>query len=92
MKRMLVCLLALSLAMCKSPALQVDQTDNRSFEVEELFSHAGCTVYRFEDGGDRHYFAVCHGGSYQTTTPRQEVCGKGCVRNVDDVLNIEMRP
>lgn len=33
----------------------------RDYEVLELFTKDGCTVYRFRDNGDRHYFTNCSG-------------------------------
>lgn len=49
------------------------QMHGSGFEVEKLFTHDGCTVYRFEDAMRLHYFTTCKGsvGSYRT-------CGKNC--------------
>ena len=42
------------------------------FRIEKLFTHEGCTLYRFYD--DRQvYYSDCRG---QTQTTRS--CGKGC--------------
>ena len=45
------------------------------FQVDKLFTHEGCTVYRFNDVGYR-YFTNCKGAVEWV-----ESCGKGCTRN-----------
>lgn len=52
------------------------------FEVDRLFTHDGCTVYRFWDGAGRRYFARCEGASSAGTT-WTETCGKNCTRSVE---------
>lgn len=47
------------------------------FVVEKLFTHEGCTVYRFADGGGTRYFTNCNGATSWT-----ESCGKNCSRQV----------
>jgi hypothetical protein len=41
---------------------------SKDFKVDRLFTHEGCTVYRFEDGGYLRYFTNCHGGTSWSTT------------------------
>ncbi len=80
--RTLVAFLSLSAFGCMQPAMQVHGTDNANIEVEQLFTHDGCKVFRFRDGG-YHYFVRCDGAtSAQTLSPVS--CGKGCVR--DEVI------
>lgn len=73
---------ALSLVLstgCLQPAVAVQATNNASIDVEQLFTHDGCRVYRFRDGG-YHYFVRCDGAaSAATVTPVR--CGKHCVRD-----------
>jgi hypothetical protein len=56
---------------------KVERSTNPSVAVATLFTHAGCTVYRFEDGGRNHYFARC-GDKAETISPKTESCGKSC--------------
>ena len=50
----------LGLAGCTQPegSLVVRNTDT-SIELVQLFSHDGCDVYRFFDGGQRAYYSSC---------------------------------
>jgi hypothetical protein len=36
---------------------------SKDFKVDRLFTHEGCTVYRFEDAGYLRYFTNCQGGT-----------------------------
>ena len=69
-------------AGCEKPAESAALT-GVGFTVERLFTHEGCTVFRFWDGGYRHYFTRCDGVAAQSTTTRQESCGKSCTRSVE---------
>ena len=64
----------LLIGCAKEPA-QTTGTNNSAFQVDELFTHKGCTVYRFYDSGHYHYFTNCHGSVSSTLT-----CGKNCTR------------
>jgi outer membrane biogenesis lipoprotein LolB len=37
---------------------------SKNFEVDRLFTHDGCTVYRFMDKGSSHYYVNCNGGTF----------------------------
>lgn len=52
------------------------------FRVDRLFTHDGCTVYRFHDGGRSRYFAKCEGAATSSMEWR-ESCGQNCTRPVD---------
>lgn len=70
-----------SLSGCKKPA-ESSTSVGVEFRVDRLFTHDGCTVYRFYDGGRSRYFAKCDGA----TTSRvewNESCGKTCTRPAD---------
>lgn len=70
----LIIAVMLFLAGCQKPASESKSSGN--FNVETLFTHDGCTVYRFQD--DRTvYFTNCTGA-----TQYQENCGKNCSRTV----------
>ena len=68
-------------AGCEKPAESVAHT-GAGFTVERLFTHDGCTVYRFSDPSKR-YFTRCDGIAAQSTTTWQESCGKNCTRPVE---------
>ena len=69
-------------AGCEKPAEAVAHT-GAGFTVERLFTHEGCTVFRFEDGGRSRYFTRCDGIAAQSTTTWQESCGKNGTRPVE---------
>lgn len=74
--RVIIALILLLLVGCKQEALKVIPTNNDQFKIEELFTHSGCTVFRFND--DRPvYYTVCDRN--QTSTQSLFNCGKGCV-------------
>jgi len=65
----------LGLASCMKPP-ESSTPAGIEFKVDKLFTHEGCTVYRFNDGGIR-YFTNCSGA-----TSWIENCGKNCSKNV----------
>lgn len=73
-----VCLLltVLALAGCAKEGVGgVQQTDNREFQLDKLFTHEGCTVYRFMDAGYYRYWTDCRG-----KVETHHSCGKACTR------------
>jgi hypothetical protein len=77
--KILVLISCIGMAGCNQPAEIVSSSTNPKVPVETLFSHEGCTVYRFYDGGRNHYFARCPGVT-ETVGQYSQTCGKGCVR------------
>ena len=75
--------IALLCAACEKVPEETSRTTNPNVGVEKLFSHDGCTVYRFEDGGRSHYFTKCIDAKSQAIS--QQSCGKSCVR--DEVIS-----
>lgn len=71
----------LGLSGCGGKAPQsVHATTNQGINVEFLFEHEGCRVYRFEPGGHYVYYTNC--GDTSTTESYQ--CGKTrCTREVE---------
>lgn len=67
----------LVLASCTRRA-ETSAAAGADFTVDRLFTHEGCTVYRFNDAGNHRYYANC-GGSASTNWT--ESCGKNCTRN-----------
>lgn len=48
-------------------------TDNSQIPIDKMFTHEGCTIYRFDDAGHYHYWADCRGSVSSTQT-----CGRNC--------------
>jgi hypothetical protein len=78
MKRHLACILAAPLFACVEPAVATAPSNNANIEVDTLFTHDGCTVYRFHDG-TYHYFVRCRDAQSASTLSRVP-CGKNCTR------------
>lgn len=76
MKKLLILISLLTLVGCTKQA-EHSSAAGREFTVDKLFTHEGCTVYRFYDGGNR-YYTNCSG-----STSWKENCGKGCTRDVN---------
>lgn len=45
----------------RKPLEKVPANNNETYEVEYLFEHEGCKVYRFRDDGNYVYFTNCKG-------------------------------
>lgn len=74
MKKLLVILSLAVLAGCTKQAAESSAV-GKQFVVDKLFTHEGCTVYRFQDGGYYRYYTNCSGSTNWT-----ENCGKNCSR------------
>ena len=70
-------ILTVVLAGCAKEA-ERSASVGREFKVDTLFTHGGCTVYRFTDSGHYRYFTNCRGEASW-----QESCGKGCSRSMN---------
>ena len=81
-----VMIAALAVAGC-SKAPEYSSPAGREFVVDTLFTHEGCTMYRFSDGGFLRYFAKCGGESVTAQTEWREGCGKNCVRQREIITN-----
>jgi hypothetical protein len=69
MKKLIV-IASLLLAGCSdSTPVARYETNNPDVPVQRLFDFDGCRVYRFWDGGIRHFFVRCAGGPIQTLKP-----------------------
>jgi hypothetical protein len=67
-------LVVLAIAGCQKKP-EVTTRVGKDFKVDKLFTHEGCTVFRFGDGGHNVYYTNCSGETMSTV-----FCGKGCVR------------
>jgi hypothetical protein len=45
----------------QQPISKNSPENNSSYDVDYLFEHDGCKVYRFRDRGDYIYFTSCQG-------------------------------
>lgn len=66
-------LLTLLFSGCVKDGLSEQHTNNKEFDVELLFEHDTCKVFRFYDGGRSRYFTNCKGETMTTHS-----CGKNC--------------
>ena len=57
--------------------MSTTQTANPDYSVDLLFTHEGCSVYRFEDRGHGVYYVDC---GHSATTSQTLGCGRGCLR------------
>jgi hypothetical protein len=73
MKHIVLIALVALLAGCSKQA-ETSTAVGAEFVVDKLFTHEGCTVYRFYDGGTTRYYTNC--GSTVWTRD----CGKNCTR------------
>lgn len=71
--------LLLLVSGCLADAKESHNTDNPNITVQLLFTHEGCTVYRFTDEYPR-YYVVCEQGSARTLTEEIHSSGKATTR------------
>jgi hypothetical protein len=84
---LLVAALFVGTVGCFASPVAVNSTNNPNIDVELLFEHDGCKVYRFNDHS-YHYFARCDGPSAppSSSAPQRPTastsdtrsCGKNC--------------
>ncbi len=77
MKRNLLFVAMLATGCMPADAISKHATNNPNVDVELLFSHDGCDVFRFRDPG-YHYYVRCQNASVQQTNQNIS-CGKNCV-------------
>jgi hypothetical protein len=76
MRAIAPCLVTAALAGCVNDPVATSPSNNPDMQVDMLFSHDGCTVYRFRDI-TYHYYVRCHDArSAETLSTRS--CGKSC--------------
>ena len=63
LRGLLIAIFMYGLVSCSSqkPISKIRPDNNRSYDVEYLFEHDGCKVYRFRDMGHYIYFTNCTG-------------------------------
>ena len=50
-----------SCKIIQKPVSSMSPNDNKTYQVDYLFEHEGCKVYRFVDHGNYVYFTNCNG-------------------------------
>jgi hypothetical protein len=89
MKRYIPALTLVLLAACRGdppPPQAVSRTSNPGFDIELLFKHDGCEVFRFVDG-DYHYYVRCKPGDTVNVVEQHERdCGEDCTETVQDEI------
>lgn len=73
MKKLLLAIAVVTLMAGCNKAPEASNRAGTDFVVDKLFTHEGCTVYRFNDGGSSRYFTNCNG-----STSWNRSCGKNC--------------
>jgi hypothetical protein len=82
--------ISLILLGCASDPVSVSSTNNKDIQVELLFVHDGCSVYRFMDDGHYVYYTVCDNS--RSTTAWNENQGKTTIHRQVDTNYINSRP
>lgn len=80
----LLLLVILLVACGRREGIEQVRTNNQVIEVELLFEHEGCKIYRFYDG--RYgYYTKCGDLNWSHT----ESCGKNCNKTVETQNTVE---
>ncbi len=75
-----VTLFIVGLSSCATPTIYSKPAENnKNYQVDYLFEHDGCKVYRFLDNGNYVYFTNCTGNvtSISSDSTRVETIVKG---------------
>ena len=78
----LIAICSLGLFACHNDPISTIQTDNNKIKIDKLFTHDGCTVYRFLDGNYIYWVHCPNSGDESTMWTTEESCGKSCVKTV----------
>lgn len=71
---------------CAKEPVSRASSSNSEINVDRLFDYDGCTMYRFKDGGERHYYARCD-DRVSTISQHTESCGKNCEETVQENID-----
>jgi hypothetical protein len=84
-KSVLILIVCCEFSFCtrQIPVSKVTPENNKTYQVEFLFEHDGCKVYRFYDNGNRVYYTNCNG---EITSIRSDSIEK---RTVNVIRNSE---
>ncbi len=73
MNKIIYILMFVFLAGCERPPISEAPTNNPAIIISKLFQYDGCTVYRFNDNREAHYFTNCKG-----SVSSEQSCGRNC--------------
>lgn len=92
MRAIAIAACALVLAACGKPA-EHSAPAGVGFNVDRLFTHEGCTVYRFGDAGEYRYFTKCDGAASSSSSwSETRPCGKSQCRDAREIPTAYERP
>jgi hypothetical protein len=77
----ILCVILVVLVGCQKQSEEI--VSQGEYKVEKLFTHEGCTVYRFHDAWTV-YYTNCKGQAQS-----QHNCGNGCMKT--DVVTTEIK-
>lgn len=90
MKYLFVCVVAILLVGCDASSQKAIEPTGSELKVSVIGTTTdGCTIYRFRDGMDNHYFVRCV-GQPDVATSTMQPCGKNCLYP-DEITSIETR-
>jgi hypothetical protein len=84
-KSLLVLIIGCGFFSCahQIPISKVTPENNKTYQVDFLFEHDGCKVYRFNDSGNRVYFTNCNGDVTSIKSDSTEKRTINVIRNDD---------
>jgi len=82
-KSILILIVSFEFLSCthQIPISKVTPENNKTYQVDFLFEHAGCKVYRFRDYGNSVYFTNCNGDVTSITSDSTETRTINVIRN-----------
>ncbi|MDB5244545.1 MAG: hypothetical protein JWN18_415 [Parcubacteria group bacterium] len=66
----------IGLAACEKAPLRTESSNNAQINVQLLFEHDGCKIYRFADNGYNLYFTKCDRGQSHVSWNQTMMVGK----------------
>jgi hypothetical protein len=75
-RAIVACVVAIPLVGCAATPITTALSNKPEVHVETMFTHEGCTVYRFFDQR-YHYYVRCQGAESARTLSSAS-CGKNC--------------
>jgi Domain of unknown function (DUF4884) len=82
-KSLLILIVSCEFLSCtrQIPVSKVTPENNKTYQVDFLFEHDGCKVYRFRDYGNSVYFTNCNGDVTSIKSDTTEIRTINVIRN-----------
>lgn len=82
-KSLLILIVSCEFLSCtrQIPISKVTPENNKTYQVDFLFEHDGCKVYRFRDYGNSVYFTNCNGDVTSIKSDTTEIRTINVIRN-----------